>query len=157
MTVLEILERYASAARMQTASGGMSTESHMKKTTVLAGCRTSLSGKDQRRKFVDDGQESSNDKIRGRTAAQLVLSELHRVQRLINQLSTRLQQPADRDGRAMDAELDLWPPQQAVAGSIYDVTTTTAFSPDTLVQMERDVRKSLTSLSSGIIDGLQRG
>jgi hypothetical protein len=74
----------------------------------------------------------------GRMAAQLVLSELHRVQRLVNQLSSRLKAA---DGQDAAREGDIASP----------------FSATMLNQLEADLRKRLRALSLEIVDMLRRG
>ena len=76
-----------------------------------------------------DGQDQA------RMAAQLVLSELHRVQRLINVLGGRLKQ----DG--------------PVAGGFGDMSF---FSAAWFGQLETDLRKRVTSLSREIVDLLRQ-
>lgn len=76
----------------------------------------------------------------GRAAAKLVLSELHRVQRLVNDLSKRL--------KAVDG-------QDSVRDR--DADATHPFSVAMLHQLEADLRKCLRTLSLEIVDMLRRG
>jgi hypothetical protein len=76
----------------------------------------------------------------GRMAAQLVLSELHRVQRLVNELSQRLK-AADGQDSIRDGDGDITYP----------------FSATMLNQLEVDLRKRLRALSLEIVDTLRRG
>ncbi|KAI1640760.1 aflatoxin regulatory protein-domain-containing protein [Biscogniauxia mediterranea] len=92
-----------------------------------------------------DGEDS------GRMAAQLVLSELHRVQRLVNQLSQKLKMQATRKGRAPDT-----PDSSGFGGAIMDYETGLPLSPVMLDQLEMDLRKRLKSLSLEIVEGLRR-
>ena len=83
------------------------------------------------------GLTNSNHSTPERSAAQLVLSELHRVQRLANQLSTFKRtedSSADESGDSAMAHL----------------------SPHTLGPVESDVRRSLRFLSTGIIRELRQ-
>lgn len=105
MIVLKVLGRYAAAAGRDAA----------------------------RRPGCGYGTPRADGDERQRIAAQLVLSELHRVQRLVNQLSPRLKEPRDAGG-----------PQ----GSL--------FSASTMDQMGSDLRKSLSTLSLGIIHNLRQ-
>lgn len=90
------------------------------------------------------GTHNSNprpeDNDRETVAAKLVLGELHRVQRLVNELSREFQKHREaggdqvmRDGKKLTRLL---------------VTTST------LTQLETDMRKSLNALSTEIIDRL---
>lgn len=95
-----------------------------------------------------------------RIAAQLVLSELHRVQCLVNQLSPRLKGPrygrrpqGSLQGRAADR--DIWGCQSGILGD-RDDPPATLFSASTMDQMESDLRKSLSTLSLGIIHTLRQ-
>lgn len=81
-----------------------------------------------------------------RMAAQTVLSELHRVQRLINALSQRLKGLRQRNGRAQQ--------QHADAGA--DGHGALAFPTTMLDQFEVDLRKRLRDLSTGIVDMLRQ-
>lgn len=145
MTVLKILERYAAAARAQPDGirpGGPDTG----KAPRLTG------GKDQ---MAVLGRTHGSPRDRPRRAAQLVLGELHLVQRLVNQLSPRLRGAGDSAIRGVPGpELELWGRQRAVGG--YDGVPAAPFSAATLGQMESDVRRSLSRLSSEIISGLRQ-
>ncbi|KAK7729664.1 hypothetical protein SLS63_006045 [Diaporthe eres] len=142
MTVLKILERYAAAARP--------SDSEAEKASRLAN-GILASSKDQ---MMVLGHTYNTPRSRGRKAAQLVLSELHRVQRLVNQLSPKLKRPKDAERRNLDPDLELWGRRDVSCG--YDPGPTAPFSAFTLGQMESDVRKSLAALSSEIINGLRQ-
>lgn len=80
-------------------------------------------------------------------AAKLVLSELHRVQRLVNMLSERLKMYStiasdDAAGRASNSELEtgMAPP----------------FSATILDQLAADLKKQLKALSRDIVEGLRK-
>ncbi|KAL9066488.1 MAG: hypothetical protein Q9161_007551 [Pseudevernia consocians] len=82
-----------------------------------------------------------------RMAAQLVLSELHRVQRLVDQLSSKLKMQASKKGRgeaetpeSLDLENEMTLPLSAV---MYD-------------QLDVDLKKRLKALSWEMIDRLRR-
>lgn len=149
MTVLKILERYAAAARAQ-SSGARSSDSGAEKASRLANSILS-SSKDQ---MMVLSRTYNTPRNRGRKAAHLVLSELYRVQRLVNQLSPRLKRSKEAERRNMEPGLELWGRQKVTAG--FDCGTAAPFSATTLGQMESDVRKSLSALSSEIINGLRQ-
>jgi hypothetical protein len=88
-------------------------------------------------------------------AAQLVLSELHRVQRLVNQLSPRLKVPKEGDGRNRCLEPGLWGRHQMTGGD-EKMTGMAPFSAGTVDRVEADVRKSLSTLSAEIINVLRQ-
>ncbi|KAL2128593.1 hypothetical protein VTI74DRAFT_8960 [Chaetomium olivicolor] len=94
----------------------------------------------------------------GRMAAQLVLSELHRVQRLVNALSKRLESIRLRAGRATFSGSSSG--ASSVGGAsgvgVEGVARTPPFSVPTFCQLEEDLRKRLRVLSSETIDVLRR-
>ncbi|KAI7788170.1 hypothetical protein LA080_012235 [Diaporthe eres] len=149
MTVLKILERYAAAARAQ--SGGARPSDSEAETASRLANGILASSKDQMAALSHTYNTPRN---RGRRAAQLVLSELHRVQRLVNQLSPKLKRPREAERRDLDPELELWGRRDVSRG--YDPGPAAPFSATTLGQMESDVRRSLSALSSEIINGLRQ-
>lgn len=74
----------------------------------------------------------------GRMAAQQVLSELHHVQKLVNELSSRLKAADSQD-------------------KMRKVDVTSPFSSTMLNQLGADLRTRLRTLSSEIVDMLRRG
>lgn len=96
-------------------------------------------------KYCIDGEDQD------RMVAQLVLSELHRVQRLVNLLSQRLKEHKIRNDGVNT-------PNSAADGQI-PLTYTENMSPFSaaiLDQLELDLRKRLRTLSLEIIDMLRR-
>ncbi|KAI5922015.1 aflatoxin regulatory protein-domain-containing protein [Camillea tinctor] len=93
-----------------------------------------------------DGEDS------GRMAAQLVLSELHRVQRLVNQLSQKLKMQATNNSGTPDT-----PDSSGFNSATMDYETGSPLSPVMLDQLEVDLKKRLKSLSWEIVEGLRRG
>lgn len=81
-----------------------------------------------------------------RMARQLVLSELHRVQRLLNQLSTKLKVQAAKSGADTPNSL---------GGGDSDSETTLPLSGLMLDQLGVDLRKQLKALSLEIVEGLR--
>ena len=88
----------------------------------------------------------------GRMAAQLVLSELHRVQRLLNLLSQRL-----KGHRISNGSVNT--PNSAVdcQDSLSDRQSSPPFSAKMLDQLDTDLRNRLRALSLEIIGTLRRG
>ncbi|KAF2429262.1 hypothetical protein EJ08DRAFT_591090 [Tothia fuscella] len=83
-----------------------------------------------------------------RMAAQLVLSELHRVRRLVDQLSSKLEVQARKEARgAAAATAEMWDMENEMtlplSGSIYD-------------QLDADLRKRLRTLWLEMIDRLRK-
>ena len=113
--------------------------------------------------YCVDGSEQ------GRMAAQLVLSELHRVQRLVNVLSQRLKGHITRaggshSGSSADGSGGVGPGTpsgSSVDGSdafsARDRDLTFPFPPTVLQQLEVDLRRRLRGLSAEIVDMLRRG
>ena len=143
MIVLKVLERYAAAARGPVAVGEM--DLGRVANMMMANSAYPVGQRD------DQGLE--------RKSAQVVLSELHRVQKVVNQLSPKLKAPNDEEGGGMGVGLDFWGQGSHLimvgAGSKRD-TVPASFSTDTLDRLEKDVRKSLSSLSSDIIEVLRQ-
>jgi hypothetical protein len=147
MIVLKILERYASAARIQ----GFDP----KVGSVEIGPRSSTSiiptSKDQMSVLSLTYTKPWDDSATGFAPARLVLSELHRVQRLVNQLSSKLRGKKERDTRGV--EQSIWDRPEVM--NTNDKTQST-FSSNTLTQVESDIRNTLSSLSADIIFRLQQ-
>jgi hypothetical protein len=134
MIVLKVLGRYASAAGRDAAGrhiGGPFTPGY---GTFRA---------DECELECDDQQ---------RIAAQSVLGELHRVQRLVNQLSPRLKTPREVGivNSGGNGTLGM------TGDSCRDDTSTAPFSASTMDQIGSDLRKSLSALSLGIIHNLRQ-
>jgi hypothetical protein len=126
--VFKVLGWYAAAARKtpvtdESPSPIKSPSSHSEQ--VLQ-CPTVVGS------YYIDGEDQ------GRMAAQLVLSELHRVQRLVNLLSKRLK-GADEEDKLSNGEI------------------TSPFPATMLNQLETDLRKRLRGLSLEIVDTLRQG
>lgn len=83
-------------------------------------------------------------------AAQLVLSELHRVQSFINQLSMKLKMEVGKHGGGTDT------PNSMGCENTFGKPTS-PLSVMMLTQLEVDLRKRLKALSSKIIEGLRQG
>ena len=143
MIVLKTLERYAAAARRQSGAAGEKGEKP----------NTSTSTKEQVRQI-----SGINDESVGRLEAQLILGELHRAQRLVKQLSPKLKarggEAGGKGGGGVDRETsrgDLQP------SSLSEGRATKApFSSTIFEQIEVDLRKALSTLSSEIITMLRQ-
>ncbi|KAF4155517.1 hypothetical protein CNMCM6936_005355 [Aspergillus lentulus] len=123
IAVVKVLERYALTARE--LAGDLGLEGKYK---------------DPDRPFsssVDD------DHSTGRTTAQLILNELHRVQGAVNLVERLLKEDSPEDCVRRG--------QQCPVSS-----SPVAFSPTTVHQMNTDLRSRLTSLSSEIINILRQ-
>jgi hypothetical protein len=97
-----------------------------------------------------------SDQQQGRIAAQLVLSELHRVQRLVSALTQRLEsiRLRARASQEMGCELESGGVGERRGGG--GGARTPPFSVPTFCQLEEDLRKRLRALSSETIDVLRR-
>ena len=101
---------------------------------------------------------SSDGSDQGRMAAQLVLSELHRVQRLVNLLSQRLESVRLRNHVASSgssSSLDSIA-EDSVVGVSLSSTAGSPLSSPTFDQLEADLRKRLRAVSFETIDVLRR-
>ncbi|KAL2831700.1 C6 zinc finger domain protein [Aspergillus cavernicola] len=150
MIVLKILERYATAARTQIhGSRAGSVESD---TVPRLANSIISSSKDHMMALSSTYNMPRDDSASGQVPARLVLSELHRVQRLVNHLSTKLKGPKQGDGRGM--EHAFWARPKVAEEN--DKPIATPFSSNTLAHMESDLRESLSFLSADIINRLQQ-
>lgn len=153
MIVLKVLERYAAVAHAQPHKTGRS-EAEADKSARLS--VNIISNGDDWMTVQNHTHNGSYDESGGgRMGAQLVLRELHRVQRLVNQMSPKLKGPKERDGQNITPKPRYWGrPRTAEDG---DRMALTPILAGTLDQMEKDVRKSLSTLSAEIINGLRQG
>lgn len=149
MIVLKMLGAYAAAARAKLHDAGAETG----KPTILTNCII-FSNNDQLRRLSSLYDAPSDENGSERMAAQLVLGELHRVQRLVNQLSPRLKGALEERERESRLEQDLWNRQRVMGES--EPMTMAPFSASTLDQVDSDLRKSLSNLSAGIISRLRQ-
>ncbi|MCJ1264567.1 hypothetical protein MMC22_004440 [Lobaria immixta] len=95
-----------------------------------------------------DGEDS------GRVAAQMVLSKLHRVQRLVNKLSARFKGHGTGGAKVAAAV----PPNSTIDGinMLYDGKGTSFFSTTLFDQLEADLRRRLRAVSLVIVDLIRR-
>lgn len=138
LIVFKVLGWYAAAAEATTCRY-MSHSYHPFSEKVLLSEDSAIVGN-----YHIGGENSA------RMAAQLVLSELHRVQSFINQLSMKLKMQVGKHGGGMDTS----------NGMDYENTVSEPTSPLSVVmltQLELDLRKRLKALSSKIIEGLRQG
>ncbi|KAK4234618.1 hypothetical protein C8A03DRAFT_18516 [Achaetomium macrosporum] len=159
MAVLKILERYDAASQCQPAPE--------------RGTRTA----ERQEREASEDKPAVNDSSGRRcmAAAQLVLSELYRAQRVVNKLSPRLKAPAivesSRSRDSVDDGVSVASdglqkgaiPKGGDCSSSSSVQLMAApapapspFSAATLAGVESDLRKNLGSLSAGIIESLRQ-
>ena len=146
LIIFKVLGWYAAAARQTPSSGDDSRSAQSQWTSnfrhpphaeqVLQDPATVGS-------YRLDGEDSA------RMAAQLVLSKLHCVQRLVNQLSTKLKVQAAKNGMGADTP-------DSLDYESADSETSVPFSAVTLDQLEVDLRKRLMALSLDIREGLRK-
>lgn len=143
MIVLKALERYAAAARNQFGGAGEKGDKPSATTTT----------QEQTPQMRRGGDESV-----GRLEAQLILSELHCVQRLVKQLSPRLKArvvgAGGEGGGIVEREMsrgDLQVSTLSEGKSAKAPLSATIFE-----QIDVDLRKALSALSSEIIDMLRQ-
>lgn len=152
MIVLKVLERYAAVAQAQPHKTGKNEPEADKPARPSI---NTTSGSDDWMRTPSHARDGLYDEDgSGRVAAQLVLSELHRVQRLVNQLSPKLKGPKEREGQNIAPKMRYWGRPRAAGDG--DRMALTSILAGTLDQMERDVRKSLSTLSAEIINGLRQ-
>ncbi|KAJ5553896.1 hypothetical protein N7513_003855 [Penicillium frequentans] len=147
MIVLKILERYAYTARAQVFGsrvGSVENDTGQRSTNSIIS-----SSKDHMRALSHTYTMPRDDIASDHAPARLVLSELHRVQMLVNLLSPKLRGSKEGDARGM--EHTIWGLQVTNKN---DKPQSTPFSSNTLAQIESDMRNSLSSLAADIIKRL---
>lgn len=104
----------------------------------------------ERRHSISGSLDDVGEEDGGRIAGQLILSELHCVQRLVSQLSRRLK--ADSVRSSMGQLL----PDEIGSIQVADSDGWVPFSAAMLDQLEADLRKGLRTLFSEIVSMLRR-
>jgi hypothetical protein len=143
MIVFKVLGRYTAAARKQPT-------------------REPIEGYDSPEMKISSSSLSSysyGDENRGRIDAQLILSELHCVQRLVNRLSLRRKGreiAGESEGGRVVGEKDAGGDSKITSKSDDCEMATATFSATTLDLIEIDLRKCLRNLSSEIINILRQ-
>lgn len=149
LIVFKVLGWYAAAAR----NAPVTDDSHSPSKSHPDQRRQSSCHSEQVLQFPTvAGSYCIDGEDQGRMAAQLILGELHRVQRLVNLLSQRLKRHGMRNGT-------VGVPNGAADGqdTLSDGGSTSPFSATMLDHLEADLRKRLRTLSLEIVDMLRRG
>lgn len=123
-----------------------------------AACETSiaLSSDNGLKSSTSIGRYCVDNQDRGRMTRQLVLSELHRVQRVVNLLSQRLK--ARRDGSAEPDQTSHGPGTAIGPGTVVGLEDCfTSVSPVVLGHLESELRTKLRAVSSKIVNMLRHG
>jgi hypothetical protein len=130
MVVLKMLGRYAIAARTHPVgtSGGESEQDMF----ISMGFTSHETGNEHTKRRAYDG---SSDEV-GTVAPRLVLRELYHVQRLVNQITTKVQSIQEAGGNEDDLMMG-------------------PFSTSTLDQIKSDLRNNLNTLSTRLIKRLR--
>ncbi|OAQ59466.2 aflatoxin regulatory protein domain-containing protein [Pochonia chlamydosporia 170] len=146
--VFKVLELYAVAVRQ--VHHGPSFECT---ESPLGGAWSTPMATRSIRRFGTDSS-SSDDEVSKRTSAQLILGELHHVQGIMNQLALRFNAHGERG--ALEQDLDSSCESLTSPPLLTDsCRPTETFSAATLGQIEADLRRGLTTLSSDIITRLR--
>lgn len=136
LVICKVFGWYAAAARgsVSSSSGSQSPVEHIHREPVVVGS------------YCLDGEDSAY------MAGQLVLSELHRVQRIVNQLSMRLTgQASSPCSETREVGKGARPSSKG-----NEAFSMSLFSAPLLHQFERDLRKGLKKLSLDIVRELER-
>lgn len=143
LVVFKVLSWYAAAARKTRSSSGdhgkqmnNDQEGHQSHSEHVLLDPTTIG------KYSLEGEDSA------RMAAQLVLSELHRVQRLVNQLSIKFKLLEAKDCKLTDV-------QNHVSDECTNGKTGLPLSKPVLDMLGEDMRKRLKSLSLEIVEALR--
>lgn len=154
LIVFKVLGWYAAAARGTSAASMDDTQSgHNTKPPHFEATKSSRHTEQVLQLPAIVGAYCIDGEDQGRMAGQLVLSELHRAQGLVNQLSERLKKRGVSNGASLSTQEDTLNSQE----SFSDEENPSPFSTTLLDQLENDVRKRLRSLSSEIVSMLRHG
>ena len=151
LAVFKVLDCYETVARAIPSSSSSSNEpfgqdGRWSPSSSSSGLSSDLAiQQHQRPGYSNDGDDQR------RMAAQLVLGQLHKVQRVVNQLSPRLKSQAamQKDGAVADSQVSLIGPTNGSR------TVTSPFSARTSDHIESDLRKRLRGISIEIIEMLR--
>ncbi|KFY13626.1 hypothetical protein V491_06343 [Pseudogymnoascus sp. VKM F-3775] len=149
LVIFKVLDWYAHAAKMATAGEDETLNGNPYSNLPSPRHRSAES-------TVGSGRQQ-NDRDYDRQSAQLVLVELHRVQRVLSHLSPKLQacgpEPQSRRGSTASSQPSMVNPRFSE-----DVLTMTSlpFSSLILEQLEPEVRNRIRSLSAEIIGFLRQ-
>jgi hypothetical protein len=144
--ISKILERYTEAARQ--CPGHLMFEGY--EGTMSNGRRNTTTKENMGHFGTYSG---SHDDDARRATARLILGELHRVQGLMNRLSLRHNAPREEIGQK-SANFERNSPVFSSSDG-QKTASVVAFSATTLGEMKTDLRKTLTTLSFGIIKMLR--
>lgn len=143
--VFKILDRYTMAARQHPSGNGGGFEGL---ESLIGNDRVKFPAAGGGLSFDDYTKMPHGDVDSRRMVAQLILSELHRVQGLVNQLALRLMARRAGEGARSSSNSEM---SFSIMPQLEGVQSMAAFSSTTLGQMETDLRKCVSSLSSEII------
>lgn len=154
LIVFKVLGWYAAAARGTPAAVTEDTQrGHSMTPPHRSGPKTSRHMEQVLQLPAVVGGYCIDGEDQARMAGQLVLSELHRAQRLVNLLSERLKNRGMRNGTTFGTADSVINSQEIHS----DGANLSPFSTTLLDQLETDVRKRLRSLSSEIVSMLRHG
>ena len=134
LIVFKLLNWYAAAARPKPSSGSDQTNQQSTNSEQVVRDPARVGS------YCLEGEDSA------RMAAQLVLGELHRVQQLVNKLSTKLRTQEAKDGRKPD-----------VGDQSTDNESVLPLSKTMMDQLGNDLKRRLKSISLEIVEVLRRG
>ena len=145
LIVFKVLGWYTAAARdTQCSDDG----DHSVKSSRTSESRNPSPSERVVQDHVVVGSYSIEGKDSARMAMQRVLSELHRVQRLLNQLSTKLKVQAARSDGGVNTP-------NSMASTVTEDETSLRLSAIMADQFEMELRKQLKALSSKIVKKLR--
>lgn len=156
LAVFKVMGWYIAAARDKTFTSSDGMEWGHDPVTFTE--RSDFSASDERVLCspVMAGGYCIDSKNQNRMAAQLVLSELHRVQQLVNVLSSRLESIRLTTCLASDSTFGSTSSAEALENSLFAAIPTSPLSGATFSQLEEDLRKRLRAISSETIEILRR-
>ncbi len=156
LAVFKVMGWYIAAARDKTVTSDDGMEwGH---DTVIYPGKSDLPASEERALLSPDmvGSYCIDYKNQNRMAAQLVLSELHRVQQLVNVLSSRLESIRLSTCLASDSTFGSASSAEALDNPLLTAMQIAPLSGSTFCQLEEDLRKRLRAISSETIDILRR-
>ena len=165
LVVFKVLDRYAAAARAAptvTPALSLPTTNGYNKLNIPSSPYPSLPQKHSLARLPGSTSNSSSlcidrDEDSGRVAAQMILSELHRAQRLVNELSARFKahrMSGTETGSAPRSTLPNDPMEDVLCDG--GGGPTRPFSNTMLDQLEADLRARLRGVSLKILEMIRR-
>ncbi|KAL4974618.1 aflatoxin regulatory protein-domain-containing protein [Aspergillus desertorum] len=156
LAVLKAMDWYSAAARGQISAPDDTREWGQDIPMHTGGPKWSLPFDEELSRSPDPVRSCSIEGSQNRLAAQLVLSELHRVQRLVNILASRLENIRLRTCFSPASSFGSNSTDNVIETPLLAAKRILPLSGSTLTQLEDDLRQRLRAVSSETIEILRR-